>query len=837
MERKDPHISRGYTVPIRIALFLLSAATLLFEINLTRLFSVAQFYHFAFVVVSLALLGFGASGTCLAVFPELLTRNPSKTFPILGVASSASMLAAYLLMNWLPFDSFSLAWDRRQIFYLILNYLALVTPFFFSGLSTSLLLSGYAQKAGNVYAINLMGSAAGCLAALVMPSVLGGEGLVSLSSAIAGLAALIAWMPLLTSAFAISPNKKTRHWIAMRGSLLALLALVVCFVSISDIGLRMTGRSGLPWMALHLSPYKSLSYALQYPGAQLRSQEWNAVSRIDVVRSGGIRSMPGLSYRYLKPPPAQDGLLVDGDDLSPIPIEIPDLEPYYFLPAQLAFILRPDAKTLVLEPRGGLDVLAALAGGSQEIFLTEPNPLIVEAAAEIYSLSGVHPILRSSRGYLNYTDDRFDVIILPLTSSYHPVRSGAYSLAEDYRYTIEAFEALLDHLNPGGVLVVTRWMQNPPSESLRTFALAVTALRQRQSHADDLLAVLRGYNTATLFVKESKFTSEELANIRRFASERAFDLDYLPGLQPGEANRFNVLPDANSYQVYAQFLEAESPEQFYETYPFDVRPPTDNRPFFSHFFKWEQAGQVIAEAGRTWQPFGGAGYFLMIALLLLASISAALLILVPLWASHRRAHLTEMTWVPAKNKWAVLLYFGSIGIAYLFVEIPLIQKFILFTDNPAYAITLVLFSLLLFSGLGSQMSGYIRTQHAILLLAVMVSTYPALLGILFERSLGYPTPIKLVTSVFVLAPLGFLMGLPFPAGIRTLSAWNSHRVLIPWAWGINGAASVISSILAALLALSRGFPLVLILGGACYASAWIMGMVMASLNPVQPPPR
>jgi hypothetical protein len=590
-------------------------------------------------------------------------------------------------------------------------------------------------------------------------------------------------------------------------------------------------------MAIRLSPYKSLSYAMQYPGAHLVSQRWNAISRVDVVHSAGIRSLPGLSYRYLEMPPAQDGLLIDGDDLNPIILDRTSTQVFHNLPTYLAFLLRPQAKTLVLEPRGGVDILTALAGGASQVIVTEANPLILDAAAEIYALEPVRTVGESGRSFLNKSDERFDVIIQSLTSSYHPVRSGAYSLAEDYRYTLESYEEMLEHLNPRGVLVAMRWLQSPPSESLRVFAMAVTALRIQGEGANENLAVLRGYNTATVFIKKTDFTPDEISIVHQFAGELAFDLDYLPGLQPGESNIYNILPNAEDYQIYETYLHG-TPEKFNKTYPFDVSPTTDNRPFFSHFFKWEQAGQVLAEVGKTWQPFGGAGYFVLIALLALVSGLAAVLILLPLAVGSlhnaTQARMKKERQITESN---VFLYFGLIGIAYLFVEIPLIQRFILYLGNPAYAITVVLFSLLLFSGLGSQISDQFPPRWTLLLLALIILVYPYLLTELFRQTLGFSLGSKLVAGVIVLAPAGFFMGIPFPTGIRHLSTLQDHHSMIPWAWGINGAASVISSILAAILALSWGFSLVFYLGAASYAFAWLTERAMASRSPVLSPPQ
>jgi hypothetical protein len=215
--------------------------------------------------------------------------------------------------------------------------------------------------------------------------------------------------------------------------------------------------------------------------------------------------------------------------------------------------------------------------------------------------------MESGRSYLGRTDMRFDVILLSLISSYHPVQSGAYSLAEDYRYTVEAFGEMLEHLAPGGVLVATRWLQDPPSEDLRLFALAVTAIEGDGRDPHQRIVAFRGYNTATILVKNDPFTAKELNSIRKFTSERAYDLTYVPGIQAEETNRYNILPESTYYQTYLELLEANPRQEFYDAYPYDVRPPTDNHPFYGHYFKWSQTPQILAELGKALLPFGGGG--------------------------------------------------------------------------------------------------------------------------------------------------------------------------------------------------------------------------------------
>ena len=815
---KQPQYSPSGIKPrLWVSLFLLSAATLTFEINLTRLFSVAQFYHFAFMIVSIALLGFGASGTALSIFPALLRGDPARRLAQLSLATGFCLLGAYLLTNWLPFDSFSLLVDKRQVFILMLHYLALASPFFFSGMALGFLLTRYPHQAGAVYAVNLFGSALGCAIALVAPSTLGGEGMVTLSSFLAALAAVITLKRPLKHTF--------RHPV-----FLGSIALLLC--GLLDLGLRTGGNSGLAILQLHLSPYKSLSYALQYPGAEVTYRQWNSFSRVDVVRSGGIHSLPGLSYRYLQPLPTLDGLLVDGDDLSPIIPSSADPSFTAYLPNAVAYALRPVGSTLILGSRGGIDIVTALAQGHGLVTCVETNPLIV-SAVPTYQDARLATIVESERSYLQRADWQYDVILLSLASSFHPVQSGAYTLGEDTRYTVESFQEMLAHLAPDGLLVATRWLQDPPSEDLRLFALAVTALEASGADPHAQLVALRGYNTATVLLKNGAFTPGELTTIGEFTASRAYDLSYAPDIQAEETNRYNILPTSQYYQTYLRLLESEPREDFYEAHEYDVRPPTDDHPFYGHYFKWAQTPQILAEFGQAWLPFGGGGYLVILALLILALLLAGLLILLPVWVwkgAHRKTTSTASPFL-LRN----LLYFSLLGFAFLFIEIPLLQRFILYLGNPAYAVTAVLFALLLFSALGSRASDRLGSRYALpgalSALALLGLLMPLLLDRLFAGTLGLPLAARLGVTVLALAPLGFLMGIPFPGGLRLLTrqpaaddesqspAEPTPRSDIPWIWAVNGAASVIAPILAAMLALTFGFSAVLRIGALCYAAA------------------
>ncbi len=809
------------------ALLLLSLSALIFEINLTRLFSVAQFYQFAFMIVSLALLGSGASGTFLTIFPRLGRAHPQKSLFWLAVLSGLAMWSGYLLINGLPFDSFSIALDRKQVAILSLHYIALSLPFFFSRMATSLFLEVYPLRRGQIYAVNLVGSALGCVAPLALPGLLGGEGMLLVSGGISALTGFISVFPRQTPIRSF-PRVGRFHRI-LQTLVAALLLLVLVF-----IGWRTNILPASQFLGLRISPYKSLSYALQYPGVQMISTRWNTFSRVDRVTSPGIRSFPGMSYLYMQPLPPEDAIFTDGDDLSPVVRPGSSMDFAGYMPSAVAFELRPGAETLVLEPRGGLDILIAQHLGAARVIAVEENPLVIESAGPVYHAPGVTVIAESGRSYLQRTTRTFDVVVISLTSAYHPVQSGAYCLAEDYRYTVESFQEALRRLDSQGLLVVTRWLQTPPSEELRAFATGMTAIEQVGGDPQAQMVAFRGYNMLTLLLKRSPFTPTELQAIRRFAADRAYDLVYAPDIRPEEANQFNILPEPVYYQSFKRLFESQPRTAFYENYPYNVSPPTDDHPFFSHFFKWSQAGQVLAELGHTWQPFGGAGYFVILALLAVALVSSGFLILLPVAlarkkpayhvnldvVSERRIFLNSR--LPSRFSFAFPVYFALIGFAYLLVEMPLIQRFILFLGQPAYALAVVLFTLLLFSGLGSWWSHKIPLRISLVVLAVLLLALPLLLPPIFRITLGLSLPLRLVLTVLLLSPVGFLMGVPFPAGLRYFLKEEEHTPRLAWVWSINGAASVIAALLAALLALSFGFGWVLRIGAFCYAGAWLM---------------
>lgn len=764
---------KSQKLSIHFCVFAVSLAILILQVSLARLLSVAQWYHFAFLVISIAFFGMGAAGTFLSIFPGVIKKEPAKILQPLTFAFSLSIILSFILANNIPFDPFRMAWDSMQIAYILVYYALLSIPFFFGGMVITIALTR-TESAGRIYFSSLQGSGIG--AVLVLPlSALGAKAI--------GISAFISALPLLGFGY----RRK------LSAGLLILLLLLT-----------------LNFPAVNISPYKTLNVALSYPDSRSLYTGWDARARVDLIESPFVRYAPGMSYTYKGSIPAQLGITVDGDQLTAITrwdgkkssIEFVD-----YLPTSLPFHLNP-GKTLILGAGGGLDILAALYYNSTPITAVEPNPMIADLMKKHGEFSGsLYERARletgEGRGFTRKSKEKYDVILLTLAES-TPASTGIYALTENYAYTVEAFQDYLERLSDNGILGVTRYLLPPPRESIRTVSLAVAAMEKGGiKNPERHIAAVRSWGTITILIKKSEFTPEETEKIREFSKRRKFDIEYLPGIAPEETNVYNKFPEPYYYQSISLLLRDR--EKFYEDYLFDVSPATDERPFFFQFFRVEKIVQTYESMGRKWQPLAEGAYLVPIIFLQALALSI-LFILLPL----RR--------LGKYQKKRVLAYFLCIGLGFMFVEMALIQKFILFLGHPTYAVSAVLFSLLLSAGLGSFQSERLKSPaKTIPLLSLLIILYAFALPEIFRIFIGEGIAVRYLLSVLIISPLGFLMGFPFPLGIR--SARRISPNLIPWAWAVNGCASVIGSILAIIIALSYGFSGVLALAGIFYLAA------------------
>jgi hypothetical protein len=345
---------------------------------------------------------------------------------------------------------------------------------------------------------------------------------------------------------------------------------------------------------------------------------------------------------------------------------------------------------------------------------------------------------------------------------------------------------------------------------------------------------LRSLQTSLIVAGRSPLSAQDIVATRAFATERQYDLIWLPDIQPDEVNRYSILAEPFYYHTFAELLAAPDPAAFYHTYPYAVAPPTDDHPFFFHFFKWGQTSQIVEALGKTWQPFGGSGYLVLVLLLLLVLLFSAILILLPLLGLKKKSgHLKVGNPVSGKNRvsdpfsgeassFIYLLYFALLGLGFLFIEIPLLQRFILYLGQPAYAFAVVVAALLVASGLGSNyLSGRWPLRRVLPLIALLALAYPWLLPYLFDLTLPLPFTGRVLVTTAALFPLGLLLGIPFPRGLALVGQTRPN--LVPWVWAVNGCASVVSAVLAAMIALTWGFSVVLWSAAAAYALA---GLVM-----------
>ena len=796
--------------PVIGILFLTALCTLLLEIVLTRVLSVVMWYHFTFAVISVSLLGIAVGAMhCYRRVPSLgqSEQNSSRSdfwhaiSRGLNLFSLAILLPIALMIFWIRTPTFSLGGAVLLLAY----FLTCAAPFVTSGYLTAAIFRSGSSRLSVLYAADLLGGSLGCLLAIPFLNYLGGIG---------SLLAVSLILAVASTLLALRGSASKRRLVSFS------TAAMVLTVSVLQ---GQTGRIDLQTVKLNWRE-------------QLRSileVKWNSHSRLavlDYFNPGEQSGFPflswGLSEHYAGWLPRQYLITIDGASETPITELREDIRVHEYLAwdiTSLPYHLRPRAKALVIGAGGGRDVLTALWFGSRDITGVELNRGIVDwvrgsyadFAGHLYTHPAVRIIVDDGRNFVRASSETYDVLQISMIDTFAATAAGAYTLSENNLYTAQAFDEYLDHLTDEGILSINRFFLDPPQQTLRVVTLAREALARRGiRHAPLHIAVVRKAhplgNNGLVMIKKAPFTIDEVEKIERLSTQAGYEQIALPG---------RTL--ANPFTAY---LNEAVPERFYRTYPFDVRPPSDDRPFFFNTFKISALRDSLQLRGRieSLRVYNFDAVFILFVLLVLTGTALLLFIFLPLVQGSRRANPPAVPRLPV----AKLAYFVWVGLGFILVEIVWIQRFHLYLGHPVYSLAVVLVSILAFSGLGSgwttrcadrQLARWLAIACGAILLLVI--SYESVWGYFLAQTLGMPLWSRIALTAALILPLGLCMGMPYPLGLRAISAETSDG--LPWIWAVNAAASVLGSILAFTLAMVAGFRIVLLAGGICYLGALI----------------
>ncbi|MDQ3961758.1 MAG: hypothetical protein M3230_04680, partial [Thermoproteota archaeon] len=726
---------------------------------------------FAFVAVSVALVGLGASGL---VVQYRVNKLKGKW------AENLTIYSAWGITVFIPITLFVMHALASQVIYLPLFMILFSVPFFLVGIIISAAFNAFASVAGRLYAADLIGASVGALLVVLFLVLTGGEGatlIVGLISAIGG---------TIFSRIAKNPKKTVMSliFIAFAISLIFLNHVTQIFAIPTDP----TAQKDLP------------IYLRDHPGSKIVKTEWNSFSRIDVVEGG--TGGEGLVAK----------VFIDGGAGTNIISWDGNIESRQELSTwmqYLPFKMMQDPKVLVIGSGGGRDVVASLVSGSKDITSVEINPIIYETvksygdrAGNVYSHEYVRSYVDEGRSFITRSSEKYDIIYVPFVDTWASVSSGGLSVSENFLYTLEGFQQYYDHLTERGKIVTVRWLIDAP-RFITTYAklLEQNGIPEDQLHRHLIMVTSDSYTqdpsvTMVIFSK-SPFTDEEIS----FLSQSFSQYNYKPILVPGQVMR----------EPYSALLRGQvNLDQFYDMFETKVYPVTDDNPYFLSFEK----------------PLPRA-----VEVLLYASIGiVAIFLLVP-FAWIRRRREKEIDAKKSEIGIATMIpYFAALGVGFILIELALLQKLILLMGNPTMTFALLLFTLLMSSGAGSLLSSRIAKNNMKNLVFVIGGI--AGLGILYVlfltpiiySTIAQPFEVKAAVSIAILAPIGFLMGMPLPTGMRLLKV---HRPdYIPWMWAVNGAFSVLGAVLAIALGILYGSSLAMVLGILIYLIA--LGISFAS---------
>jgi spermidine synthase len=774
---------RGVKLRLLIGIGLASFAALLLELALTRLFSVVLFYHFSFLAISIALLGLGAGGVFAYLKKDWMAQHRSASLSSRLCLLNAVAIPTVLLV--IVHAPVSLNLSLGNFFVLTVIYIFSAIPFFFTGLLFSALFAREPGLIPQLYGADLGGGAMACLAVIPLLSWLGGPSTV-LVSGLATAAASAVW----------AATTRTR-----KAALTVVGALVVLIAVNYSRGIF------------------DIVYAkgIRRERSKVEFERWNALSRVEVDQSdrGKVILIDDLAFSAIMHADPHGQEAVNGK--SSLMANC----------AALANVLRPSGEYAIIGPGGGEDVLRALANGSPSITAIEINPIIANAimrrhyadySYHLYDRPEVHIHVGDGRFLIRNFHRRFDVVQMTMVTTWAATAAGVLALSENNLYTVEAFSDYFNHLKPEGLVAITRWEFKRPREAIRLVSVAMEALH-RMGIRDTrryFMVVAEGPlkddgHRVVVLAKKSPVTSEEEAAVRaHLATHPNLVALYMPSATPSN--------------VFSELIASNDPYAFARGYEFNIAPVGDDAPFF--FFTLKTARLLHWNAWQNRMDHLQTAAVVLGLLLLISVLAVLAFLILPLLVHGQMPH----------KRAGQLAFFVAVGLGYMLVEVTFVQRFVLFLGYPTYALTVVVFLLLLSSGAGSLMSHKWLTQalHMRLPLALVVAAlilYVFLLPHLLPSMIGYSFSLRLLTSATLLIPLGFAMGMPFPSGLRLLAgrslpgsavSTDTSETAIEWAWAMNAAASVLGAVFAMVIAIHFGLKITLACGALAYMWAFAL---------------
>ena len=823
------------------ALFLVSVCVLAFEIEVMRVFSVASWSNFGSMVISIALLGFGLAGTLLTLMGARIRTNPDTWLASSAFALGPSMAMAHALAQQVPFNPVLIATDPSQLWWIALYYVLYGVPFFAGGIFIGVMFTTLAGKMHQLYFWNMLGSGLGGLLILGFMFLFPPGFLIYPLVGVAVLPALLCCL----------------RWSAEEDRFRIKHLEAALFVGVASVGFILLGRFG----SLNVSDFKGESYARKYPDSSLVYDAFSPLGETRVFSSSYFHFAPGLSDNAgvaltKMPQNAFLGMYIDGNGPVGVMRKLKTDEENYidFLPMSAPYIILAKPRVLVLRLGGGAGVHTAIHHGAREVWVVESNPDLVhmlrdvpffrEYGGDFLADRRVKLVNAEVRSFAGSTDQRFDLVEIGLIDSIGLSQAGGYSVEENYIYTAEALQEYLKCLSPSGILSITVWDRlSPPRNVPKLLSTLLDAMRrsgvpnpEKKIFAFNLLL-----STATVLVKKDDFTAGQIDQLKEYCRRMSFEPDYYDGMPAGTKDFRRILAGyrdiyrsddestgsgrapygelraSDLYHYSLEWMLAGRQAELYSEYVFDIRPASDDKPYYSGYLKPATVPQFISHAGEISEEWG---YLLLLGTFLQSLLFGLLIIMLPLAARWRELFSGQ------RGTLGVIAYYAALGVGYMMAEIFLIQRFVFFLADPVYANSIVITVLLISSGIGSIAAGRLKgSGHAAVAAAVggivaFVLFYQFGLSPVLKAALGLSLPVKALLAAGLIAPFGLFLGVPFPTGLAVLSA--NRKSILPWAWGMNGALSVTGSVLTRLISTSAGFSSVLLGVAVVYVGAALL---------------